>query len=79
MLCDGLNDAELDVLIAELRAGYREAVVGGGVAAVRGEGRALEYTRANLGDLKRELASALREKARRDPSYDAEGALRVEF
>ncbi len=79
MLCDGLNDQELAALIVELRTGLKEAMLGGGVAVVAGEGRRLEYTRANIDDLKRELTAALREKGRRDPDFDVAGAIAVEF
>lgn len=79
MLCDGLDDVELRALVTELRSGVKEAMIGGGVAVIAGEGRRMEYTRANLKDLKAELAAAQRELARRDPNYDAGGALAVEF
>jgi hypothetical protein len=79
MLCDGLSDADLDTLIAELTTAYREAILGGGVAVVQGEGRKLEYTAANRGDIKRELAAAQREKKRRDHSYVPDDVLLVEF
>jgi hypothetical protein len=78
MLCDGLDDPALDTLIADLTAAYRDTILGGGVAIVQGEGRKIEYTRANRDDIRRELAAAKREKARRTGSCDS-GALGVEF
>lgn len=79
MLCDGLDDAALDELLIQLRDAYREAIVGGNVGEVAGEGRRISYTRANAKELKAELTAAVREKQRRDPNYEPFGALGVEF
>lgn len=76
---EGMDDAALDVEIAELVAAKKSAMHGGEVEEVRGEGRAMKYTRANFKDLERELKAALREKQRRDPNYDPGNALAVEF
>lgn len=79
MLCDGLDDAALDALITELTAGVKQAMIGGDVAEVRGEGRMMSYTRANVKDLQRELTAAKRLKCRRDPNSEVFGALGVDF
>jgi hypothetical protein len=79
MLSDGLTGEELDALIAELRDAYKAAMLGGGVGSVQGEGRKIEYTRANISNLRAELRAALREKERQDPNYEGGNALMVEL
>lgn len=76
---DTMTDAELDAEIVELRAAARSLTSGGDVQVVAGEGRRMEYTRANHQDLRRDLNAACREKARRDPNFDPGNALMVEY
>lgn len=80
MLCDGLTGADLDALIAQLRAAYLDVISGEGIGQVWGEGRKIHYTGANVDDLRAELKAAQREKQRQDPNYDCGGnALYVEL
>ena len=61
---DDLDDAALDAKISELRTKL-EAVTGGDVVRISGEGRTLEYGRANVGGLKTLLREARAERDRR--------------
>lgn len=74
---EGMDDATLAAEIADLAAAKKSALHGGEVEEVRGENRAMKYTRANLGELNRELKIALREAERR--GGEVFGALMVEF
>lgn len=61
---EDLDDAALEAKIVELRTKL-EAATGGDVVRVSGEGRTLEYGRANLGGLKTFLREAMAERDRR--------------
>lgn len=76
---ESMTDQALAAEIADLVAAKKLAMHGGDVGEVRGEGRLMKYTAANMGELNRELDAALREKARRDPNFQPGSALQVEF
>ena len=59
-----LGDAELDEKIVELRDAY-EKTVGGQVAVISGNGRRMEYTRADSKALRSLLRDAQNERAER--------------
>lgn len=61
---EDLDDAALEAKIIELRTKL-EAVVGGDVVRVSGEGRTLEYSRATVGGLRTLLTEARAERDRR--------------
>jgi len=70
-----LDDEELAAKIIQLRDAV-ETAAGGGVAVIAGEGRRMEYTRANSSGLKELLRAALSERdSRAGGSPDA--AIRV--
>lgn len=75
---EGMDDATLATEIADLTAATKAARGGGEIEEVRGENRALKYTRANSKELRLELNAALREKERRGPNFYPGNALYVE-
>jgi hypothetical protein len=78
ILYGDLSDADLDAKILELRIAYETAVGGKVATVIAGEGRRIEYTRANLEGLKGLLTSATRERDRR-AGVQTSGAIRVTF
>lgn len=59
----GLDEAQLQAKIDDLRGKLETLTAGGGVVRVSGEGRMLEFTRGSSGDLRRLLQSAIDELA----------------
>lgn len=78
ILYGDMTDVELAAKIVELRAAYETAISGKVATVVAGEGRRVEYTRANIDGLKGLLTAAIRERARRD-GVQVSGAIRVHF
>jgi hypothetical protein len=76
-----LSDQELTDDIAAFRSARRELMLGAGVAVVAGEGRRLEFTRANQGSLDAELKNLIAEGQRRGliPYSPSGGSINLEF
>ena len=72
-----LTDEQLAAKVEELSTAYEKAV-GGGVAVVAGEGRRMEYSRANAPGLYSLLTVALREQDRRS-GVQVSGAIAVRY
>lgn len=59
------TDAELIAEIKQYQAAKREVNIGGGVGKVQGEGRLVEFTKANAGGIDVELRELYAEAKRR--------------
>lgn len=73
-----MTDEELAAKIAELRGHVEQVAIGGVAVVVAGEGRRIEYSRANEKGLLALLAAASREKARR-AGVQVSGAIQVTY
>lgn len=75
-----LDDAALIAEIVEYRAAKKAVALGGGIAVIAGEGRRIEYTRANSSALDSELRNLLYEARRRGLDIGGSGgAIAVEI
>lgn len=78
VLYGNLTDDQLAAKINELTTKYETALAGGVAVVVAGEGRRVEYTRANATGLMSLITAATREQQRR-AGVQVEGAIRVRF
>lgn len=76
----GISDEDLLDEISQFRSARRELMLGQGVAVVAGEGRRMEFTRANAGDLTTELKNLIAEaNCRGLIEASGGGAISLEF
>lgn len=78
ILYANLTDADLAAKIVELTAKYETALGGGVATVVAGEGRRVEYTRANSAGLLSLLRAATNERDRR-AGIHVSGAIAVSY
>lgn len=75
-----LTDDELTAEIKQYRDARKEALFGGGVGVIAGEGRRIEYTKTSVGGLDQELRLLYYEaRARGLPIGGTGGAIAVEI
>lgn len=78
VLYTNLDDTQLAAKVTELTTKYETAIGGGVVTVVAGEGRRIEYSRANAAGLQSLLTAAVREQQRR-AGIQVDGAISVTF
>lgn len=78
ILYGDLDDDALHAKIVELRGKYETVISGGVATVVAGQGRRIEYTRANSDGLKSLLTEAVRERDGR-AGVQIGGALSITF
>lgn len=78
---DDLTEQELRDLISQTRSAYLETIQGGVAEVIAGEGRRMEYSRADSTALLRQLYAMLARLAELtgNPAYMAGNALTVEI
>lgn len=74
-----LTDEALAAEIAAYRAARKEMTLGQGVAVIAGEGRRVEFTKANRADLDAELRALIREQDKRAGRRGGGRAIEVHF
>jgi len=75
---EDLPDDELDAKIVELRGKIEEVMMGGVAIVVAGNGRRIEYARANQSGIEGLLKAAIREKQAR-AGVQVSGAIQTIF
>ncbi len=78
ILYTDLSDVDLELKVKDLTAKYERVMEGGAAVVVAGEGRRVEYTRANDKGLLALLTAARREQQRR-AGVQVSGAIQVTF
>lgn len=78
ILYGDLDDAALDAKILDLRGKLETVVLGGVALVVAGEGRRIEYSRANQSGLEGLVRDAVRERDRR-AGVQITGAIAVRY
>jgi hypothetical protein len=78
MLYNDLTDEELAAKKKELVGKYETAIGGGVATVIAGEGRRVEYTRANASGLE-SLIKALDREQQKRAGVQVSGAIRVTF